>query len=136
MEEWDWEKYKKEGISEKKIEIAKEIKEQVDIIINRERLSIRPIFRKFYIPYQSGRSNIFWIDLGYTSLTSGDVLITFYLDKKPDLEAECINIEHTKTKWNEEYNLWSIFFNKATDLSPLMPIIKKSYEYVTGQKLE
>jgi hypothetical protein len=135
MEEWNWEKYQKEGVSEKKIEIAKGIKDQLDIIVEREKIPIEPIFRKLYIPYQSGRSNVFWIDLGYTSWTTGDILITFYLDKKPYLEAEGIKIEHTKTKWNEEYNLWSIFFNKAVDLSPLIPLIKKSYEYVTGQKL-
>jgi len=136
MEEWSWEKYQKEGISEKKIEIAKGIKDQLDVIVKREKIPVEPIFRKLYIPYQSGRSNVFWIDLGYTSWTTGDVLITFYLDKKPDLEAEGIKIEYTKTKWNEEYNLWSIFFNKAVDLSPLIPLIKKSYEYVTGQKVE
>lgn len=135
MEIWDWGKYQKEGVSEKKIELAKGLKEQLDAIVKKEKIPVEPIFRKLYIPYQSGRSNVFWIDLGYTSWTTGDVLLTIYLDKQPDLEAEGIKIEHTKTKWNEEYNLWSIFFNKVVDLSPLTPLIKRSYEYVTGQKL-
>lgn len=135
MEEWNWEKYQKEGISDKKIEVAKAIKEQLDNIIKKEKIPIESIFRKYYIPYQSGRSNVFWIDLAYTSWTTGDVLLTFNIDKKPDLKAEGIEIEHTKTKWNEEYNIWSIFFNNIVDLSPLTPLIKKSYEYVTGQKL-
>jgi len=135
MEEWNWEKYKKVGISEKKIEVAKGLKEKIDNIIRNEKIPVEPIFRKLYIPYQSGRSNVFWIDLSYTSWTTGDIRLTFYLDKKPDLDAEGI-VEHTKTKWEEEYNLWSIFFNKPVDLSALTPIIKKSYEYVTGQKLE
>lgn len=136
MEEWNWEKYQKEGISERKIEIAKGIKDQLDIIVEREKIPVEPVFRKLYIPYQSGRSNVFWIDLGYTSLTTGDVLISFYLDKEPVLEAENIKIEYTKTKWFEKYNVWSIFFDKPVDLSPLTPLIKRSYEYVTGQKLE
>jgi hypothetical protein len=79
---------------------------------------------------------VFWIDLGYTSWTTGDVLFSLYLEREPDLEAEGIKIEHTKTKWSDEYNVWSIFFNKIVNLSPLTSIIKKSYEYVTGQKLE
>ncbi|MEM0313602.1 MAG: hypothetical protein QXQ41_03535 [Candidatus Bathyarchaeia archaeon] len=136
MEDWNWEKYQKVGISEKKIEVAKGLKEKIDNIIKNEKIPVEPIFRKLYIPYQSGRSNVFWIDLGYTSWTTGDVRIGFYLDKEPNLEAEGIKIEHTKTRWEEGYNQWSIFFNKPVDLSALTPIIKKSYEYVTGQKLE
>jgi len=54
------------------------------------------------------------------------------LDKKPDLNAEGIEVEHTKTKWFEKYNQCGIFFDKIVDLSPLAPIIKRSYEYVTG----
>jgi hypothetical protein len=134
-EEWSWEKYQEKGISEKKIEIAKALKNQLDEIVKREKIPVEPIFRKFYIPYQSGRNNVFWIDLGYTSWTAGDVMVNFYLDKNPDLEAEGIKIEYTKTKWTEKYNIFAIFFNKVTDLSSLTPIIKKSYEYVTGKKL-
>ena len=135
MEIWDRGKYQKEGVSEKKIELTKGLKEQMDAIVKKEKIPVEPIFRKLYIPYHSGRSNVFWIDLGYTSWTTRDVLLTLYLDKQPNLEAEGIKIEYTKTKWNEEYNLWSIFFNKVVDLSPLTPLIKKFYEYVTGQKL-
>jgi hypothetical protein len=134
-EEWSWEKYQEKGISEKKIEIAKALKNQLDEIVKREKISVESIFRKFYIPYQSGRNNVFWIDLGYTSWTAGDVMVNFYLDRNPDLEAEGIKIEYTKTKWTEKYNIFAIFFNKVTDLSSLTPIIKKSYEYVTGKKL-
>jgi hypothetical protein len=54
-------------ISEKKIELAKGLKEKIDNIIKNEKIPVEPIFRKLYIPYQSGRSNVFWIDLGYTS---------------------------------------------------------------------
>jgi len=53
-EEWNWEKYQKEGISKKKIEIAKGLKEQIDEIIEKENVDLQPIFRKLYIPYQSG----------------------------------------------------------------------------------
>jgi hypothetical protein len=73
---------------------------------------------------------------GSLSALFSDVLFSLYLEREPDLEAESIKIEHTKTKWSDEYNVWSIFFNKIVDLSPLTSIIKKSYEYVTGQKLE
>ena len=135
MEEWNWEKYQKEGISKKKIEIAKGLKESIDNIISKEKINLQPIFRKLYIPYQIGRNNVFWLDVGYTSWTTGDVLLSFNLEKKPDLKAEGIEIEHTRTKWFEKYNQWSIFFNKIVDLSPLIPIIKRSYEYVTGTKI-
>lgn len=136
MEEWDWEKYQKsKEISEKKIEIAKGLKEQLDDIIAKNKINLKPIFRQLYIPYQYGRNNAFWIDLGYTSLTSGDVVLWFYLDKEPNLKSEGIKIENTKTKWYEKYNQWLIFFNRVVDLSPLIPIIKKSYEYVTGSKI-
>lgn len=133
MEEWDWEKYQKEGISEKKIKIAKGLKEKIDEILKRENIDLQPIFRKFYIPYQSGRNNVFWIDVGYTSWTTGDVLITFKLNKKPDLKTE--SIKCTKTKWFEKYNQLGIFFNRVIDLTPLIPIIKRSYEYVTDIKM-
>jgi len=135
MEEWNWEKYEKEGISKKKIEIAKALKEQIDAIVEREHLNLQPIFRKFYIPYQFGRSNVFWIDLGYTSWETGDIVLWFYLGEKPNLKAEGIEIEHTRTKWYEDYGQWMIFFNKSTDLTPLVPIVKRSYEYKTGEKV-
>jgi len=134
MEEWNWEKYEKEGISKRKNEIGKSLKENLDTILRSEEIDVEPIFRKFYIPYQSGRYNVFWISVEYTSWETGDVLIVFKLDSKPNLEKENIQIEHTKTKWNEDYGEWLIFFNKAVDLSPLLPIIKKSYEYITGAK--
>lgn len=135
MEKWDWGKYQEEGISEKKIEVAKGLKEKIDLIITKEKIDLEPIFRKLYIPYQSGRNNVFWIDLGYTSWTTGDVRLVFYLDKEPNLKTENIEIEHTTTKWDEKYKIWSIYFNKIVDLPPLIPIIKKSYEYVTGAKI-
>jgi len=61
--------------------------------------------------------------------------LSFNLDKEPDLKAEGIEIEHTRTRWVGEYNQWSIFFNKIVDLSPLTAIIKRSYEFVTGIKI-
>jgi hypothetical protein len=137
MEEWDWQKYKTEGISEKKINIAQGLKEKLDEILKREKIELQSIFRKLYIPYQSGRNNIFYIDLLYTSWTTGDVRLSFKgLDKEPDLRAENIEIEHTKTKWFGDYEEWSIFFDKVVDLSPLTPIIKRSYENITGAKIE
>jgi len=131
MEEWNWEKYQKEGISDKKIEVAKRLKQNLDEIISREKIELTPIFRKLYIPYQIGRNNVFWFDLMYTSWTTGDVLLTFYLEKEPDMKEEGIEIDHTRTKWMDKYNQWSIFFKKEVDLSPLIPIIIRSYEYVT-----
>jgi len=135
MEEWTWEKYRKEGISKNKIEIAKGLKEQIDNILKNEKINLQPIFRKFYIPYQSGRNNVFWLDLSYTSWKTGDVLLTFKLDREPDLKAEGIEIGHVRTKWFKKYNQWGIFFDKIVDLTPLIPIIKKSYEYATGIKV-
>jgi len=134
MEDWNWEKYENEGISNKKISVAKGIKEHVDNLIKTEEIDLTPIFRKLYIPYQIGRNNVFWIDLSYTSWETGDVRLSFKLDSEIDIKAENIEIEHTKTKWNEDYNEWAIFFNKIVDVSPLISIIKRSYEYVTGAK--
>ena len=135
MEEWDWEKYKKEGMSDKKIKTASELKQRIDDLLKREKIDLKPIFRKLYIPYQSGRNNVFFIDLGYTSYETGDVRLNFKLDKEPNLKEDDIKIEHTKTKWFEDYGEWSIFFDKPVDLSPLVPIFKKSYEHVTGAKV-
>ena len=135
MEEWDWEKYKKEGISAKKIKIAQGLKEKLDEIIKTEKIDVQPIFRKLYIPYQSGRNNVFYIDLSYTSWTTGDVRLNFMrFENEPDLKAEGIDIEHTKTRWFKDYAEWSIFFNKIVDLSPLIPLIKRAYENVTGAR--
>lgn len=136
MEEWSWNKYQKVGISKKKIEIAKGLKEKVDDLLREEKIDLQPIFRKLYIPYQSGRNNVFLLDLEYTSWTAGDVRLVFKLDRKPDFKSEGIEIEHTKTKWFENYNEFGIFFNKVVYLSPLIPLIKESYEYVTGAKIE
>lgn len=36
MEEWDWEKYKKEGVSERKVKIAQGLKEKLDDILKKE----------------------------------------------------------------------------------------------------
>ena len=136
MEEWTWEKYEKEGISRKKIDVARRLKEQIDAIIQKENLNLQPILRKFYIPYQYGRNNVFWIDLGYTSWERGDIVLVFKLPKEPNLEAEGIKIQYSKKpRWLKDYNQWWIFFSKVVDLSPLTPIIKKSYEYVTGEKI-
>jgi len=135
MEEWTWEKYEKEGISKKKINIAQGLKGQIDNIIESERLNLQPVFRKLYVPYQFGRNNVLWIDLGYTSWETGDVLLNVKLDAKPNLREEGIEIEHTKTKWYEDYNQWVIYFKKIVDLTPLIPIIRRSYEYVTGEKI-
>jgi len=135
MEEWNWEKYQKEGVAKRKIDIAKGLKEQIDAIVEKEHLNLQPIFRKMYIPYQSGRNNVFWIDLGYTSWETGDVILWFYMAEKPDLRAEGIDIQHTRTKWLKDYNQWMIFFDKTVDLSPLTPVIKRSYEYRTGEKV-
>lgn len=136
MEDWDWEKYEREGISAKKIGIAKNIKEQIDQLIKIEEIDLKPIFRKFYIPYQIGRNNVFLIDIGYTSWETGDVYISFKLEKNVDLKKEGIMIEHTKTEWNEGYDNWTIYFNTKVNITPLLPIIKRSYEYVTGVKIE
>lgn len=136
MEEWTWEKYEKEGISRKKIDVARRLKEQIDAIIQKENLNLQPILRKFYIPYQYGRNNVFWIDLGYTSWERGDIVLVFKLPKEPNLEAEGIKIQYSKKpRWLKDYNQWWIFFSKVVNLSPLTPIIKKSYEYVTGEKI-
>jgi len=134
MEKWNWEKYKEEGISDRKINVAKGLKEQLDQVIEKEELDLHPIFRKLYIPYQRGRNNIFWLDLSYTSWTTGDVLLTFKIDKKPDLTE--IKVNHTRTRWLGDYDQFSIFFDKNADLSPIVPLIKKSYQYVTGEKTE
>jgi len=136
MEDWDWEKYEREGISTKKIGIAKSIKEQIDHLIRAEGIDLQPIFRKFYIPYQIERSNVFLINIGYTSLETGDVLLSFKLEKNVDLNNEGIKIENTKTEWSEKYAEWSIYFSKNVDITPLLPIIKRSYEHVTGVKIE
>ncbi len=133
QEQWNWEKYQQEGISKNKIEIAEGLKKRIDTILRDENINLQPIFRKLYIPYQSGRNNVFWIDVGYTSWKKGDVLLTLKLDKKPDLKAENIAIKHTKIKWLEKYKQYSIFFDEDVDLSPLTPIIKRSYEYVIGE---
>ena len=130
-QEWNWDKFVEEGIAQKKIAIAKEIKDRLDKIVQDEKIDLVPIFRKLYVPYKHGRNIIFWVDLSYTSWETGDVGLVFKLDKEPDLNVEGINIEHTKTKWFADSNVWYIFFNKAVDLSPLSPIIKKSYTYVT-----
>jgi len=130
-EEWNWEKYEKEGISKRKIDVAKALKGQLDIILKNEKLELEPIFRKLYIPYQHGRNNVFWIDVGYTSWETGDVAIVFNLDIEPSMEG--IKAEHTKTKWFKDVNVLYIFFNKASDLSPFIDLIKKSYHYVTGR---
>ena len=136
MEEWNWEKYQSEGISEKKIKIAKGLKEQIDNIIKKENFDLQATFRKLYIPYQSGGHNVFFLDLGYTSWTTGDVRLNFKgIDKAIDLKAEGVEIDHTKTKWFKDYNEWSIFFDKVVDLSPLIPIIKKSFENVMEVKI-
>jgi hypothetical protein len=134
-EDWDWEKYEKEGISKRKIDIAKQLKTQLDEIIKKENLNLQPIFRKLYIPYQFGRNNVFWIDLGYTSYETGGVVVWFYLESEPNLKSENIQVEHSQQKWLKDYNQWMITFDKAADLSTLTPIIRKSYEYTTGEKL-
>lgn len=136
MEEWNWDKYQKEGISESKINTAKPLEESLRKILADQKIALKPIFRKLYIPFQSGRSNVFWIDLGYTSWETGDVVLTLNLDKEPDMKSEGIQINHTRTRWQKDYSQWSIFFNKPVDLSPLVPIIRRAYEHVTGAKIE
>jgi hypothetical protein len=131
-EDWDWEKYEKEGIAKRKIDIAEQLKNQIDGIIKKENLNLQSIFRKFYIPYQFGRKNVFWIDLGYTSREKGGVVIWFYLENEPNLKTEGIEIEHAQQKWFKDYNQWGITLDRAVDLSPLIPIIKRSYEYMMG----
>ena len=135
MEEWNWGKYQQEGISSSKIQIAKGLKENIDKILAVEKIDLQSVFRKYSIPFQSGRNNVFWIDLSYTSWETGDVVLTFKLDREPDLKTESIQIRHTRTRWQENYNQWLIFFNEVVDLSPLIPLIKRSYEYVTGVKI-
>jgi len=132
MEDWDWEKYNSLGISQKKIDIAKGIMNEINKIIENEKLDLKSIFRKAYIPFQSGKRNVFWIDLGYTSWERGDVLLTMKLEKKPDLKSLGINIEHTKTEYSEQYHIWSIYFNKIDNLEQLIPIVKESYNFVVG----
>jgi hypothetical protein len=134
MEDWNWEKYEKKGLSDRKIKLAMKLKERIDNLLKKEGIDFQPIFRKLYIPYQSGNRNIFWFDLSYTSWTTGDVVITFKLEKEPDLKAMGINIEYTKTKWFDNYSQLAIFFNKDVDLEPLIPLIKLSYEYMVGTK--
>ena len=75
-----------------------------------------------HIPYQIWKNNVFCIDLSYTLLETDDVLICFKLDKKPDLKVESIQIECTKSQWKEDHNQWYVFFNKSTDISPLISI--------------
>lgn len=134
-EDWDWEKYEKEGIAKRKIDIAKQLKTQLESIIKKENLKLQSIFRKLYIPYQFGRKNVFWIDLSYTSWETGGVVIWFYLESEPNLKSENIEIEYKQQKWFKDYNQWGITLDKAVDLSPLVPIIKRSYQYMTGEKI-
>ena len=137
MEEMDWEKYRALGYcSAKKEEIAKGLKEKMDELLKKEKIELQPIFRKGYIPYQSGRNNVFWFNLGYTS-PNGDIALGFTgVETEPNLQAEGIIIDHTKVRWVKNYKEWDIFFDKVVDLSPLLPIIKRSYENVTGEKIE
>lgn len=136
MEDWDWDKYLANGITlAPKNQIAKGLKQEMDNLLKKNQIELEPIFRKGYIPYQSGRNNVFWFNLGYTS-PSGDIVLGFAgIEKKPDLKGAEIVIEHTKERWVEKYHEWNIFFNKVVDLSPLLPIIKKSFEAITGEKL-
>ncbi|MGA3291308.1 MAG: hypothetical protein ABSD42_13840 [Candidatus Bathyarchaeia archaeon] len=136
MEDWDWNKYETIGhASHSKVEIAKDIKRQIDAIIEKERLNLTPIFRKLYIPYQFGRNNILWIDINYTSLETGGVVVWFYIENEPNLKKEGIEIEHSSEKWFKDYNQFGITFDRIVDLSPLTSLIKGSYAYMTGTKV-
>jgi len=132
QEEWNWEKYK-EMFSDTKIEIAKNLKLQLDELIDKHSIPIEPVFRKGYIPYKHGRRNIMWIDLNYTSWETGDVVIGFTLDEEINLEKMEINIDANNIKWREKYSNFSLFFDKKVDLSPIIPIIKKAFFEITGK---
>lgn len=130
MEEWSWEKYQKIGISKNKVELAKKIFDRLQLLNEEHKLNLIPIFRKFYIPFQLGRNNIFWIDLSYTSYESGDIVVVFKLDSDIDIESLTLKLEYSKFKWFEKYKNYYVFFNKDVDLSEIITLINKSISYV------
>lgn len=50
MEERNWDRYQQEGVSQKKIEIAKGLKNQLDTIIKKEGINLEPIDVTIRIP--------------------------------------------------------------------------------------
>ncbi len=133
-EDWDWDKYEKLGISRRKIEVAKQLKAQVDDILKKENINIEAVFRKLYISYKVSGKLVFWIDLNYTSWEKGGVVIWFYLGKEPDIKAEGMEIESATYRWLKDYNQFAVTIDKATDLTPLSNIFKRAYQYVKGEK--
>ena len=82
MEEYNWDKYRSLGISEKKLNEGRKLFELLQGILGDEDLALSPIYRKLYIPFQYGNSNVFWIDLGYTSYEKGEVVLGLKMDKE------------------------------------------------------
>lgn len=131
MEEWSWEKYQKAKISKNKCELGQKLFNRLVDLNSEIGLNLEPIFRKLYIPFQSGRNNIFWIDLSYTSYENGDVVIAFKLEKEFDIKSLNNELKYTKTKWFETYKQFFVYFDQDVDLTPIAPIIKSAFTYVT-----
>lgn len=130
MEEWNWEKYRKIGISKTKCDLAKNLYDKLTTLTSEHDLNLVPIFRKLYIPFQLGKTNIFWIDLSYTSYENGDVVIAFKLDAETNVETLKAKLSFSKTKWFEKYKQFYIFFNNDVDLTEILTLINESIKYV------
>lgn len=130
MEDWNWEKYRKIGISKTKCDLAKNLYDKLLTLTSENDLNLVPIFRKLYIPFQLGKTNIFWIDLSYTSYENGDVVIVIKLDAEANVENLKSKLSFSKTKWFEKYKQFYIFFNNNVDLTEIITLINQSVKYV------
>jgi hypothetical protein len=130
MEDWSWEKYQKIGISKSKCELAHKLYDRLFELNEKHNYNLKPIFRKLYIPFQSGRNNIFWIDLSYTSYENGDITLVFKMDKEFDIASLSPKLEFSKLKWFEKYKQLYVHFNKDVDISSIASLIEESMNYV------
>ena len=128
QEEWNWEKYKK-IISKNKCELAEKLYFKLIAILEKENINLVPIFRKLYIPFQFGRNNVFWIDLGYTSYENGDIIIAFKFDDDINIDTLNLNLDYSKVKWLEKYKQYFVYFKNDSDLSDIIILINKAMEY-------
>lgn len=128
QEEWNWEKYKK-IISKPKCELAEKLYTKLITILEKENINLVPIFRKLYIPFQLGRNNVFWIDLGYTSYENGDIIIAFKFDDDINIDTLNLNLDYSKVKWLEKYKQYFVYFKNDSDLSDIIVLINKAMEY-------
>ncbi|MCX6013907.1 MAG: hypothetical protein NTV30_11025, partial [Chloroflexi bacterium] len=120
--EWDWQKYDTElRITSDKIEIAKNLYDNLCRLNNEKAWGLTPVFRKSYIVFKKAGNNVIQIELW-----TKPCLVIRLLQKPTELGLPQIHKEIEQGYDDKFYQYWFRITNPALDINEFVAYIEKA----------